>query len=281
MDSGRTASPVIANAADAAPVPLAASLARYRRYILANALNEFLHKYTGTSVGLLWNIIHPVMLVAVFSIVFTTVVPARFTGIAELPFIAVLCSGLLPWLGFVDGVQRSTTSLVDNAGYLRKLAIPEEVFIAKAVVGSSILLAINITIVLAVALFSGVAAQWSWLLAPLTGGLMMLLAFGLGTALSALNVFVRDIAQVVPIATQAWMWLSPIVYASQAMPHWLRAAQYANPIFPFVELLRGQVLFGDAGALVHWLLAAGWTMLALLMGAFVLRRLRAEIRDVL
>lgn len=279
--SATPAVPVIVNSADDVSVPMLASLTRYRAYILANAVQEFLYRYTGTSVGLLWNIINPVMMVVVFSIVFTYILPSRFAGLDDLPFIVVLCSGLLPWLSFVDGIQRSTTSLVDNAGYLRKLAIPEEVFIAKAVVGSAILLAINLAVVMAVALLSGLTPNWSWLLAPLTGSLMILLAFGLGIALGTLTVFVRDIAQVVPIVTQAWMWLTPIVYASQTMPDALRAAQVANPAFPFIELLRDQVLFGRAGAPLHWLLAVGWTSLALIVGAIVLRRMRADLRDVL
>jgi ABC-type polysaccharide/polyol phosphate export permease len=280
-DSAKSAAPVIVNTADGVSVPLLVSLVRYRGYIRSNALQEFLYKYTGTTVGLLWNFIHPVMMVVVFSIVFTHIMPGRFVGFEGLPFIVVLCSGLLPWMSFVDAVQRSTTSLVDNAGYLRKLAIPEEVFIAKAVVGSAILLAINLAVVLAAALLAGVTPSLSWLLAPLTGGLMLLLAFGLGTALGTLHVFVRDIGQVVPIVTQAWMWLTPIVYASQTMPEALRAAQFANPIFPFIELLREQVLLGSAGAPLYWLLAFGWSSFALIVGALVLRRMRAELRDVL
>lgn len=281
MDTAKPIVPVIVNAAEHTPAPLLASLMRHRRYILANAAQEFLHKYTGTTAGLLWNIIHPVMMVVVFSVVFTLIIPARFSSYASFPFIAVLSTALLPWLSFVDGLQRTTTSLVDNAGYLRKLAIPEEVFLAKTIVGSTILLAINLAVVLATALLSGVTPQWSWLFVPLTGGLMMLLAFGVGAALGTVNVFVRDVAQIVPITMQAWMWLTPIVYPSQAMPDMLRAAQYANPVFPFVELLREQVLSASPGRPILWLLATVWTSLSIVVGASILRRLRTEIRDVL
>src|SRR5262245_32376199 len=172
------------------------SLVRFRGYIFANAMQDFLHKYTGTAMGLLWNAIHPFMMVVVFSVIFTFIIPARFSmaGIQDISFVVFLCSGLLPWLSFVDGLQRATSCFVDNAGYLRKLPIPEEVFLAKAVLGSSILLGINLIALVATALAFGFLPYATWLLVPFTGALMMLFVFGLGALLSTINVFVRDVS---------------------------------------------------------------------------------------
>src|SRR5262245_22886126 len=92
------------------------SLIRFPDYIFANAIQDFLHKYTGTAMGLLWNAIHPFMMVVVFSVIFTFIIPARFSmaGIQDVSFVVFLCSGLLPWLSFVDGLQRATSCFVDN-----------------------------------------------------------------------------------------------------------------------------------------------------------------------
>jgi len=259
------------------------SLVRSRRYILANAVQDFLHKYTGTAMGLLWNAIHPIMMVVVFSMVFTFIIPARFSmaGIQDVSFVVFLCSGLLPWLSFVDGLNRATSCFVDNASYLRKLPIPEEVFLAKTVVGSSILLGINLLALVITALGFGLVPSVTWLFVPLTGALMMLLAFGLGALLGTVNVFVRDVSQIVTITTQLWMWLTPVVYSSQAMPAGLWSLQYANPIFPFIELIREQFLFGRIGAPQLWLLALMWATVALVAGTSMLKHFRSELRDVL
>src|SRR5262245_47622481 len=98
---------LIFNSGSTAPPPLLKSLLRYRDYIFANALQDFLHRYTGTAMGLLWNAIHPLMMVIVFSVVFTFVIPARFSmeGIEDVAFVVFLCSALLPWLCFVDALH--------------------------------------------------------------------------------------------------------------------------------------------------------------------------------
>jgi lipopolysaccharide transport system permease protein len=271
------------NAAGGTPASLFKTVLLYRRYILSNARQDFLFKYVGTGIGLMWNVIHPIMMVVVFSFVFTVISPTRFksAGIQDVSFVVFLCSGLLPWLSFLDGLQRTTASLVENAGYLRKLAIPEEVFLAKTIVGSCILLAINLAVLVAAALLLGSPPQWAWLLIPVVGAMMMLFAFGLGAAFGTINVFVRDVAQIITIITQVWMWLTPIVYSLEAMPVWLRAVQFANPIFPFIELFRELFLFGRLGSPLLWLAASGWMIAALFVGSTVLRRFRTELRDVL
>ena len=209
--------------------------------------------------------------------------PARFSmaGIQDVSFVVFLCSGLLPWLSFVDGLNRATSCFVDNASYLRKLPIPEEVFLAKTVVGSSILLGINLLALAITALGFGLMPSVTWLFVPLTGALMMVLAFGLGALLGTVNVFVRDVSQIVTITTQLWMWLTPIVYSSQAMPAGLWSLQYANPIYPFIELIREQFLFGRIGAPQLWLLALMWAAVALIAGTSMLKYFRSELRDVL
>lgn len=271
------------NAAGRVHPSLIRTVVQYRRYILSNAKQEFLYKYVGTGIGLMWNVIHPIMMVVVFSVVFTAITPTRFRaeGFQDLSFVVFLCSGLLPWLSFLDGLQRTTICFVENAGYLRKLAIPEEVFLAKTIVGSCILLSINLAVLLTAALILGLSPQWTWALVPVVGGMMMLFAFGLGSLFGTINVFVRDVSQIITIVTQLWMWLTPIVYPLEAMPSWLRSAQLANPIYPFIELFHELFLFGRIGSLTLWLAASLWTVAALLGGSVVLGRFRGELRDVL
>jgi lipopolysaccharide transport system permease protein len=263
--------------------PMFRTIWQNRAYIFSNALQDFFHKYAGTGIGLLWNIVHPLMLVVVFSFVFAFIMPSRYSpdGSREYPFVLFLCSGLLPWISFADGLQRATSTFTDNAGYLRKLPVPEEVYLAKTILGSSILLAINMVILVVVALVFGFHPLWSWLLLPVAGALMMSFALGLGTFLATLNVFLRDVSQATAIATQLWMWLTPIVYPVTALPSVLSKMQYLNPIMPFTQLFRELFLLGRAGSPVDWGLAIIWSALALLLGSWTLGRFRAELRDVL
>lgn len=271
------------NSADRKQVSLLRTITAHRQYILNNAFQEFLYKYAGTGIGLMWNVIHPIMMVIVFSFVFTTIMPARYNagGFHDVSFVLFLCSGLLPWLSFVDGLQRGTMTFVDSAGYLRKLPIPEEVFLAKTIVGSCILLSINVGVLVMAAFVLGFWPHWTWLLIPVVGALMMLLAFGMSTLFATINVFTRDVSQIIMIVTQLWMWLTPIVYSSATMPEWLRSVQLANPIFPFIEIFRDLFLFGKLGTPALWLAAVLWTSAALVAGSLMLQRFRSELRDLL
>lgn len=276
-------SEAVVNVAKGAHAPIWQVLWRYRAYVVNNALHDFLHKYAGTWIGLAWNVIHPIMLVTVFAFIFTLVIPVRFSHVNEqtLPFVLFLCAGLLPWLSFVDALQRGTGSFVENAAYLRKLAIPEDVFLARTLTGSCILLCINLTVLVAVALVSGLWPKATWLLVPCVAMLMMAFAFGLSAFFGTVNVFARDVAQFISICTQAWMWLTPITYPTTALPMWLQTAQLMNPAYPFIELMRTQFLYGQIGDLMLWIAAVVWTFAALVIGGFMLQRFRSQIRDVL
>lgn len=260
-----------------------ATLLRHRRYILANALEDLRQRYAGTGLGILWNIAQPLALIAIFSLVFSQIMPTQFQarGGQTQSFLLFLCSGLLPWMAFVDCLSRVTGAFVDNAGYLRKLAIPELVFAARTAVTSTITLAIYLGLLFLTGTLLGHMPMWAWLMMPLAGLLMIAFAFGLGLALGTLNVFLRDVAQLVAVVTQLWMWLSPIVYSVEILPATVQRLVWLNPFYPFVEIMRSAFLYGQMGQPLSWLLAIAWSSLAVILGWRVLRSLGAELRDVL
>jgi ABC-type polysaccharide/polyol phosphate export permease len=259
-----------------------ANIVRFRGYIGLNAMQEFLHRYAGTTIGIFWNIVHPIALIGIFSIVFANIMPTKFRapGLPEMSFLLFLCSGLLPWLSFVEGLNRCTTTFVENAGYLKKLAVPEEVFAAKAILGALISLAINLTLLFITALVAGHWPTWSWLLTVPAGILMLMFAFGLGLFFGTVNVFVRDVGQIVSIVSQLWLWLTPIAYPIDILPEGLRPFLWINPAYPFIEIFHQTFLFGSWGGWQAWLMAGQWAVLALWLGLITLSGLRGELRDM-
>src|SRR5687768_16417075 len=124
----------------------------HRRYIWRGALAELRHRYAGTGLGVVWNVLHPLALIAIYSIVFTTVmggsVPNQDNRFAHVFY---LCSGLLPWLAFADCVTRGANAFAENATYLRKLPIPEQVFVARSATAATLGLGISFSLLLIVA----------------------------------------------------------------------------------------------------------------------------------
>jgi len=255
------------------------TLIGYRRYILVNAAAEVWTRYAGTSLGVLWNLIHPLTIVLVVGGVLSGLSPARGANAGMSMGLYVAC-GLIPWLALADGISRGTTALVQNAIFLKKLPIPEEVYIAKSVVSTSFHFTILLALLIVIALVAKGSASPIWLLMVPTTLLMMLLTFGFALVLSPLNVVVRDVSQAVPAILQIGIWMSPILYPEELAPNVLRRLQVINPFAPFLTAFREIIIADAIPSTETWLAMGGWTLAAVVLGVLVLRRLRSEIRDL-
>jgi ABC-type polysaccharide/polyol phosphate export permease len=256
------------------------NLYRHRSYIWRTALSEVRHRYAGAGLGVLWNFVQPLAQILIFTLIFTKVMAARVEGLGAA-YPVWLCAALLPWAAFSECLTRCTGAFVASAQYLRKLPIPEQVFVAQAALTSALNLALSFVLLLAVALAMGHTPTWHWVLLPIPLVMLIALAFGLGTVLGTLNAFFRDVGQVVPIALQLGFWLFPIVYHPSFLPDWLRQLLPWNPVYPSLASIR--LLFIN-GVVPGWELWAGmtaWAAAAGILGYAVLRRLRPELRDVI
>ncbi|MEX2218036.1 MAG: ABC transporter permease [Phycisphaerales bacterium] len=256
------------------------NLYKHRGYIWRTAISEVRNRYAGAGLGVVWNFIQPLALIGIFTIVFTGIMPGRGQGM-PVAYPVYLCAALLPWFAFSDCLQRCTNAFVANAAYLRKLPIPEQVFVAQAALSSAINLAISFTLLLVFALALRHWPTWHWLLIPVPLALLIAFAFGVGMVLGTLNAFIRDIGQAVPILVGIGFWTYPVVYHKDHLPQWAQAALPWNPVYPFLEALRELFIYDRMPPLWLWPAMLAWTAAAGLLGYLVLRRLRRELRDVI
>lgn len=260
--------------------PMIAPIARHRTYIARTAWRDVRHRHVGSVGGAAWNVLRPLALIAVFTIVFGQIMTQRGSGEFEgIRFTLYLCAALLPWSAFAEVVGRSTHALVGGAPYLRKLAIEEEVFIAQGAVSAAISLAISFGLLAVLALALGLSPAWTWLLAPIPMALLMLVGLGVGTALGTVFVFVRDIKHLVEIALHVGFWTVPIVYDPAIVPAWFQKTFPFNPVHPFLEAVRTLFLRGVVPPWDHWAVMLAWTVASLALGQVVLSRLRSQVRD--
>jgi ABC-type polysaccharide/polyol phosphate export permease len=262
-------------------------LLSYRRFIWQSAVAELRHRYAGTGLGVVWNVLHPLALIAVYSLVFTALMRGRVPGDAggRFGYVLYLCSGLLPWLAFAECLTRGCNAFTENAIYLRKLPIPEQVFVAKAAASATLGLAISFSLLLAISLALGLRPRPQWLLLPLPLLSMQVLGFGLGLLAGTLNVFFRDVSQLLGVALQVVLWTVPVVYVLDGLglPHWFLALLKWHPLYPPLEALRVWFL-GLPPTLAPWQMWAGmiaWPVAATAAAGAVFGKLRREIRDVL
>ena len=258
------------------------SIWNYRKYIWRGAWRDLWYRYAGSSIGFLWNVINPLFQIALYTIVFSQLMVVR---IANLPsgfgFAIYLCAGLIPWLGFSETVIRCTHSFVENANFLRNLAIPEQVFVAQNAASSFLSLMIGMVLLVIVCGLLGHYPAWSWISLPLILVLLQGFGFGLGLFLGVLNAFFRDIGQVVGLFLQLWFWATPIVYTKNILPASLQNWLFLNPVYPFIHSMQSVIVDQVWPAGNMW---AGMILLAFAfpaLGYLALRKLRPELRDVI
>ncbi|MFN0132679.1 MAG: ABC transporter permease [Phycisphaerales bacterium] len=254
-------------------------LYRHRGYIWRTAWSEVRTRYAGSGMGVLWNLLQPLSMILVFSLIFTSVL--KHGNMGGAPYPVYLCAGLLPWTAFADCLNRGTSAFVHHAVYLRKLPIPEQVFVAQTAATSAIGLSISFAALVGVAMALGHYPSWHWALLPIPLVLLLLVGFGLGLALGTVNAFIRDVGQVVPILLQVWFWLYPIVYYESSLPKWMQAVLPYNPVYPAITGIRLLFLSREVPGPWLWVQMAIWAGGATALGYVVLRRLRAELRDVI
>jgi lipopolysaccharide transport system permease protein len=236
----------------------------------------------GSNLGLFWSVIHPLVMILIYTIVFSKVMGARLATSADpYGYGLYLCSALLPWIGFQEVVLRCTTLFPDNANLVRKVAFPKSILYGFVTLSSAINLLLALTVfVLALALTGHRlhAALLLWL--PFIA-LQLAFGLGLGVLASVLHVFVRDTAQLVGVVFQFLFWATPIVYVEDVLPTWLRRLERFNPLYAFSTTHRLIVLDGLAPSLRRTLALVALTAVTLALGLAIYRRFRADILDEL
>jgi homopolymeric O-antigen transport system permease protein len=261
---------------------LFSSLWSYRHYILAGAFRELKQRYAGSGMGILWHVVTPLAQIIVYFVVFSRFMGARGSGPYSPEAYAVfLCAGILPWFVFAEAVGRGTTALLNNEGYLKKLAIPEGVFVAQTVTTSGLTLGLYAMALVAIALLTGIPARAAWVLIPVVLLLLLGLCFGLALILATVTVFFRDVTQVMSIVLQFWFWLTPVVYHETSLGPVLTEVMRWNPPTAYIVAVRRLLIEGAVPLAGDWLWMAGLALLFSALGASILQRLSSDLRDAL
>jgi lipopolysaccharide transport system permease protein len=253
---------------------------RHHLFLLRELVKrDFQGRYAGSALGLVWSFLQPLWMLLLFTFVFSTVMRISLAGARTGHFAVFLFSGLLPWMAVQEGVSRASTAVTDNSNLVKKLSFPAEILVLAVVLAALLHEAIAALIFLGVLGFLGELAWGGLPLLLLAVPLQLALTLGLGLLLGAVNVFFRDIAQVLGMVFTGWFYLTPIVYPAAAVPARFRGWIALNPLTALVELYR-QSFLGGAPALVPGTGALALAAAVLLCAGFLLfRRLKAAFVD--
>lgn len=258
-----------------------AKILPYRSYIAATVIRDIRTRYRGSLLGFLWIIIPPVVMISIYSIVFSTLMKARLPEQAgPFAYSIYLCAGLLLWNSFVDIVQRAKGVFIDNANLIKKAVFP------RAILFINIFLYSLFNTVISLLLFT-VFAAWAygldWSVVSVIPAVLLtaFLAISLGVLVSTLNVFFRDVGQITDLGLQFLFWLTPIAYPLQVLPAWAQELMRFNPLAQVFAISQNAYLQVSAPATFQWLYPLVIALLLFAIGVRVYRKLRGEILDEL
>jgi len=255
-------------------------LLRHRALVQSLVARELKARYRGSTLGLLWSFINPLLLLSIYTFVFTTVMPgARSAGIE--PFSLFLFCGLLPWTWFSSSLLESSNSLIAGGNLIRKVLFPAEVLPIVTVFAGLVHFCLGLPILALFMIYYRVPVWTSDLLwFPLIVCVQLVLTVGLALLVSALTVHFRDVRDLLANLLTLWFFATPIIYPLAQAPERVRRLLNLNP-FTHLAVSYQEVLFfrQDFGHL-KWLLVLGVIVIAwFLFGYFVFDRLRDSFAE--
>ena len=239
-------------------------------------------RYAGSVLGMAWALLQPLLLFFVYLFVFSTILQVKFTADdGKGVFALYLLAGLLPWLGFQEGITRAATAIVDNAGLVKAMRFPAVVLVASSIFASLVAFVLRLSILMIALLVTG---RLAWVSLPLVPALICLqaaLALGFGLIAASVQTFLRDTAQVLQMVFMVWFYLTPIIYPLSYVPPRFVALWHWNPFTSIVSAYRAVLLEGKLPALADFGAPCARALVALLSGWLIFSRAEQEFADLL
>lgn len=258
------------------PAPGGRVRALFRNFLL----REVRTRYLGSTTGLAWALVHPLLLLGVYAFVFTSVFRAPNFG--PQAFVAFVAVALWPWLAAQEALSRATVSLAGYAGLIRKAAFPQETIVYASVAATFALHLAGYVVVLLVLKVAGQPVHLTGLVLALPLWLVTLVAItGIALALASLQVFVRDVEHVLMPVLMILMYLTPILYPLAMVPEPVRPWVAANPFGWMVSRFRDALLEGRLGLQWGDALAVAIALALFAAGLAMFRRLAPHFEDFL
>lgn len=265
---------------------LAQSIYRYRQLIYKVTRMDVRSRYKGSFLGLGWSFVTPLLMLAIYTFVFSFVFNARWGGGASSgsrsEFALILFSGLLVHGFLAEVLHRSPALILNNVNYVKKVVFPLEILSVSTLLAALFHTAISLAVLtIALGVLNGFL-HWTVIFAPVLLLPLCLLALGFSWFLASFGVYVRDVGQTIGIVTTVLLFLSPVFYPLSTLPETLQwTMMLLNPLTFIIEQLRDVMVFGnvpDWRGLFLYTVASTVIMMA---GFWFFQRTRRGFSDVL
>ncbi|MGC8928609.1 MAG: ABC transporter permease [Myxococcota bacterium] len=215
----------------------------YRRLLINITYNEIRSRVAGSALGLVWLVLYPLLLLSAYAFVYIYVFSIRFPIFTTNEYIALIFCGLIPFIAFADSLSNGVGAVTGNVNLIKNVIFPIELVPVKVVFVSQILQIVGLTLlIIASAFFKRITIFI--LMLPLIWVLQIIFTIGVIWIISSINVFVRDLQQVMNVIVLFLMLVSPIAYTPEMVPEGMRPLLKINPLFYIITGVQDSIMIG-------------------------------------
>ena len=260
---------------------LARSIIKHRALVLEMSRREMTDMHAGQVAGVVWLVVHPLLLFAVYAFLFTIVFKVRIEGRGPHDYLVYLFSGLVPWLLTQDVLSRTANVLVVNISIVKSVMFPIEVLVAKTVVSTVVVQFVLFAATVIYIVVTRGTIPATFLLLPVLIGLHLLMLWGLALLLAAITPYFRDVPEILRVFLTVNIYLMPIMYLPDMAPAPLRFILIVNPFSSLIWCYQDVLYFGSIVHPAAWAVFAAMSVGSLAAGSYVFARLRYYLAGVL
>jgi len=249
--------------------------------VLQFATRDFRQKYITTSLGQFWFFLSPIIMITIYTIIFSDIMEMKFNFNEDFLYSTYLIPGILAWTSFSTVLTSLSNSIEKKANLIKKINVPMYVFQLSVFVTELFIFLISISLAVVFLLLSSqpVSFVFLWMIPVMV--LQTIFAFSIGVILSLFTPFFKDLKVVVPIAVQLWFWMTPIVYMKEIIVDRFPALLIYNPLFYFIDIYHDIFIYSKAPSLESLFKISLFAIISLALAAFLYKKIISTVKDII
>ena len=265
------------------PTEMFASAWCNRQLIMQMVKREVAGRYRGSILGLLWSFFNPVLMLTIYTFIFSVVFKARWGdgGGSKFEFALILFAGLIVYNLFSECINRAPSLIIGNVNYVKKVVFPLEILPIVTMGAALFHLIISLVVLIVFYVLIFASLQWTVVFTPLVLMPLIFVTLGLSWFLASFGVFVRDIGQAIGLLTTVLLFMSPIFFPVSALPEKYQIFIYLNPLTYNIEQMRDILIWGKSPVWSWWCFSMLIGIVVAWLGYAWFQKTRKGFADVL
>jgi lipopolysaccharide transport system permease protein len=247
------------------------------------AKREVLDHYTGRVLGAGWIIAHPLIQIGIYLFIFGVIFKPDVEHPSGLPinWTVYLLSGLIPWLAFLDAMNRSSLSMINNANLVKQVVFPIEILPIKGIMAATVPHLVMWILLLAYMLLQFGMLPWTIALLPLLLMVQLLAMVGVGFVLAPVGAYFRDLKDVIQVFGMVGLFLTPTLYRPESVPVVFKPLLYVNPVSYMIWCYQDVCYFGSIDHPWAWVVFGVLSLSVFVVGFRIFEKLKTYLGNVL